>query len=363
MTPLTRPAFATTLDDGVGRPKELRGALSPTLEAHEPPEARGLSRDGVRMLVGRSGTGELSHRLFTELPDVLRPGDLLVVNTSATIPAAVSVVGRRKGLVLHLSTELSDQVWVVELRRLSGPATVRYTGGQVGERLALPGGATARLVGRYSADRLWKAEVATPGATDVLDYLSRYGRPIRYGYVDRDWPLDAYQTAFATEPGSAEMPSAARPFTDHVVTRLVSAGVVVAPIVLHTGVASPEATEKPYPERYAVSTATARLVNDTRAAGARVIAVGTTVVRALESAAEPDGVVRASVGWTDVVITPERGVRVIDGLLTGFHEPGASHLWMLEAIIGTPLLRACYRAATTHRYLWHEFGDVNLLLP
>ena len=104
-------------------------------------------------------------------------------------------------------------------------------------------------------------------------------------------------------------------------------------------------------------------MNDTRAAGARVIAVGTTVVRALESAAEPDGVVRASVGWTDVVITPERGVRVIDGLLTGFHEPGASHLWMLEAIIGTPLLRACYRAATTHRYLWHEFGDVNLLLP
>src|SRR5262249_37848831 len=159
---------------------------------------------------------------------------------------------------------------------------------------------------------------ATVDVASVPDYLLRYGRPIRYSYVDRDWPLAAYRSVFATEPGSAEMPSASRPFTGALVTRLVSRGIVLAPIMLHTGVASPEAEEKPYPERFRVAASTARLINQARVAGNRVVAVGTTVVRAVESAVAPDGTVGPAAGWTDLVVTPERGVRAIDGLLTGF---------------------------------------------
>ena len=139
-------------------------------------------------------------------------------------------------------------------------------------------------------------------------YLADHGHPIRYGYVPREWPLDAYQTVFATEPGSAEMPSAGRPFTPELITRLVAAGVQIAPIVLHTGVSSLERHEAPYPERYAVPETTARLVNATRWWGGRVIAVGTTVVRALETVADEAGAIAAGEGWTRLVVTPERGL-------------------------------------------------------
>lgn len=325
--------------------------LPPELEAHEPPEARGLRRDDVRLLVGRPGA--VTHHRFTDLPSQLRPGDVLVVNTSATMPAAVDVVGL--DAVLHVSTELDDGHWLVELRH--HPAG---TGGQV---LELKGGAKVVLIRPYS-DRLW---VAWFDVDSVPSYLRRYGRPIRYPYVDGDWPIEFYQTVFARESdgaaASAEMPSAGRPFTEALVTRLVSQGVGFAPITLHTGVASAEAHEKPYPERFSVSPVTARLVNEARAAGGRVIAVGTTAVRALESAATPDGTVMAAAGWTDLIVTPDRGVYAVDGLLTGFHEPRASHLQMLAAVAGPDLLSACYREAIAAGYLWHEFGDINLLLP
>jgi len=324
--------------------------LPAALEAHEPPEARGLARDRVRLLVGtRDG---VLHRRMTDLPDLLRPGDVVVVNTSATIPAAVPTVD---GLVLHFSTEQADGSWLVEVRRPAGP----YTDAATGERFALRGGATVTLRAPYSAGRLW---VATVDTADVLGYLYRYGRPIKYRYVPRSWPLSAYQTVFATHPGSAEMPSAGRPFSHELVTRLVCAGVLVVPLVLHTGVASPEAHERPYPERFLVPAQTATVVNRAKASGGRVVAIGTTVVRALESAVRPQGTVAAAEGWTDLVITAERGVRVVDGLLTGFHEPRASHLDMLAAIAGRELLDRCYAEALAHGYLWHEFGDVNLLL-
>jgi S-adenosylmethionine:tRNA ribosyltransferase-isomerase len=192
--------------------------------------------------------------------------------------------------------------------------------------------------------------------------LAAHGRPIRYGYVPRPWPLEAYQSAFATEPGSAEMPSAGRPLTAELVTRLVAAGVHVAPITLHTGVSSPERHEAPYPERYRVPEATARLVNATRYWRGRVIAVGTTVVRALETVAGDDGTVDAGTGWTSLVVTPERGLRAVDGLLTGWHEPQASHLLMLEAVAGPELLERSYAAALERGYLWHEFGDSHLIV-
>jgi S-adenosylmethionine:tRNA ribosyltransferase-isomerase len=174
-----------------------------------------------------------------------------------------------------------------------------------------------------------------------------------------------YQTVFAERFGSAEMPSAARPFSPAVVTALARRGVLIAPLTLHCGVSSLEAGEDPYPEQYDVPPSTARLIAMTRAAGGRVIAAGTTVVRALETAArlaDATGV-EAGAGWTSLVVTPETGLRAVDGLLTGLHEPQASHLRMLAAFHDEELLRHCYDEALAREYLWHEFGDVHLLLP
>jgi S-adenosylmethionine:tRNA ribosyltransferase-isomerase len=209
--------------------------------------------------------------------------------------------------------------------------------------------------------RLWVATVDTP--QPLLTYLAVHGRPIRYGYVPRAWPIIHYQNVYATEPGSAEMPSAGRPFTPEIVTRLVAKGVGVAPIVLHTGVASLEASEPPYPEPFRVPAATAERVNDTRRHGGRVVAVGTTVVRALETVVDERGELHGAEGWTETVVTPSRGVHAIDGLLTGWHEPEASHLALLETVAGRDLVEASYRAALEAGYRWHEFGDVHLVLP
>jgi S-adenosylmethionine:tRNA ribosyltransferase-isomerase len=335
-------------------------------EAHVPPEARGQRRDGVRMLVSRGRTGEITHHAFTGLASVLLPGDLLVVNTSGTLPAAVRA---SETLAVHFSTPLPGGEWMIELREVAGHATIPHEGGVPGMAIDLPGGALLTLSARVTK-RLWRARLSTA----VIPYLLRHGKPIRYSYVSRDWPAEAYQTVFATRPGSAEMPSAGRPFTAELVTRLVTRGVSLAPLTLDTGVSSLEGDEPPYAEPYDVPPATARLVNLTRRNGGRVIAAGTTVVRALETAAAAGrippgtgdargGPVGASAGWTEVVISPQRPLRVTDGLLTGFHEPRSSHLLMLEAFAGPRLLRRCYAAALAEGYLWHEFGDVHLLLP
>jgi S-adenosylmethionine:tRNA ribosyltransferase-isomerase len=337
----------------------LAAALPERREAREPPEARGLARDEVRMLVAtRDG---LVHAQARDLPDHLRAGDILVVNTSATLPAALPV--RRAGgtaLALHLSTRCGDDGrWVVELRDRGA----RFAGGRSGERLALPGGAHATLLAPYlTGARLWLAELDT-GDAPLLEYLAAHGAPIRYGYVEREWPLSDYQTVFATQPGSAEMPSAGRPFTAELVTALVARGIAVAPLTLHTGVSSQEAGELPYPERYDVPPATARAINAARAGAGRAVAVGTTVVRALETVARDDGTVRPGAGWTRHVVTPATGVRAVDGLLTGWHEPEATHLLMLDAVGGRALVEDSYRAALRCGYRWHEFGDVHLILP
>ena len=340
--------------------------LPPELEAHEPAEARGLARDEVRLLVSHLDHDRIDHARFTQLPDYLRRGDLLVVNASATINAALPA-RRGDGSVaeLHLSQQLPSGMWSVELRRPTDDGTRPLLDAQLGEVLALPDGASARLVAPYGAlhrdgVRLWVATLHVPGA--LYEYLSRAGTPIRYGYVPRAWPLSAYQTIFATEPGSAEMPSAGRPFTARVLDALARRGVRVAPIVLHTGVSSLEDHEPPDAERYRVSAATARAVNETRAARGRIIAVGTTPARALETVATSDGFIEPGEGWTDLVIGVTRGLRTVDALLTGLHEPRASHLALLESLAGADALARAYDAALDARYLWHEFGDVHLLL-
>jgi S-adenosylmethionine:tRNA ribosyltransferase-isomerase len=336
--------------------------LPERLEAHEPPEARGLGRDEVRMLVTERAAGRVRDLRAHDLPDVLAPGDLVVVNTSATLPAALPA-RRADGtaLDLHVSTPLPDGDGrrLVELRR-DGAA---FPGGRAGEQLRLPGDGVATLRARWAAARrLWVAELALPAPLEA--YLAWHGRPIRYRHIRGEWPLAAYQTVYATEPGSAEMPSAGRPLSERVITRLAARGIAVAPIVLHAGVSSLEHGEAPGPESFRVPEATARLVRAVRTGGGRVVAVGTTVVRALETAADlGDGVVEAAGGWTRLVVTPERGVRAVDGLLTGWHEPESSHLQLLEAVGGARLVARAYREALERGHLWHEFGDVHLILP
>jgi S-adenosylmethionine:tRNA ribosyltransferase-isomerase len=353
------------------------------LEAGEPPEARGLRRDDVRLLVSRVGVDSLEHARFSDLPRWLSAGDVLVVNTSATLNAAVMVEGDRgTSLELHLSTQLPGGFWTVELRERSAAASIPFHGGRAGMTLALPAGGNAALLAPYpfvdvmeSPSRLWIAALHI--SQPLTEYLDRYGFPIRYGYVGRDWPLAMYQTIFATEPGSAEMPSAGRPFTPELVTALVSRGIEIAPLVLHTGVASLEDHEPPYEEFYRVTRPTADRVNNARRAGHRIIAVGTTVVRALETVTDEHGLSSPGEGWTRLIVTRERPVRSVDGLITGFHEPRATHLSLLEAVTGAVIrtrshqrdgrsssshLSRAYEAARDAGYLWHEFGDSHLIL-
>jgi S-adenosylmethionine:tRNA ribosyltransferase-isomerase len=328
-------------------------------EAHAPPEARGLGRDEVRLMIARRADGCLVHTRFRQLPRFLDPGDLVVLNVSAIVPAALPALrpdGTR--LELHLATPTQDGRWLVELRR----DREQFAGGESGERIALPGGGSATLLAPYmGGHRLWAAELSLPEPLDR--YLAAHGNPIRYAYVPERWPLEAYENVYAVEPGSAEPPSAGRPFTADLLTELVARGVYLAPVVLHTGVSSLESGEAPYPERYRVPATTARLVNAVRGWGGRVIAVGTTTVRALETVAAADGTVSAGEGWTSLVVTPERGLHAVDGLLTGWHDPSSSHLELLRAAAGDELVARSYAAARERGYLWHEFGDVQLVLP
>lgn len=322
------------------------------VEATAPAERRGLARDGVRLLVTDRASRRHVHARFTELAAHLRAGDLLVVNDSATLPAALTA-SRENGeqLLLHVSTKFDERLWMTEPR-----GTVL-----LGEELRLPDGGSAVLIAPVDPNRprVWYAWFQLPSPMNT--YLARYGEPIRYAYVTERFPLADYQTIFARVPGSAEMPSAARPFTPRVVADLRAAGVELQTITLHCGVASYEAPERPGPERYAVSHATAEAVNAARNQGRRVIAVGTTALRALESAVHGDGLLAAS-GWTDLVLDAGHRMRSADGLLTGFHDETATHLWVLRAFLDRELLASAYDEAAEYGYAYHEFGDVHLIL-
>lgn len=334
--------------------------------ATEPPELRGLRRDGVRLMVATPAG--IQHTVFRLLADCLRAGDVLVVNTSATVPGQLDGDRNGSAVIVHVANRLPDGSRVVELR--SAPdAFAPILDGRVGERINLPAGGLLELIAAYPetgssptsvGNRLWRARVVVPQT--LSEYLRDQARPISYGYLNTSFPISAYQTIFALHPGSAEMPSAARPFSAELVTRLVAQGVIFAPITLHTGLSSQDAGEAPQPEWFEVSQTTADLVNSSRTRGGRVIAVGTTATRAIESAVQPDGTVAAASGWTRLVISPERPVRVVDGLITGWHNPDASHLLLVESVAGAQLTQRAYDAAFAEHYLWHEFGDSCLLL-
>jgi S-adenosylmethionine:tRNA ribosyltransferase-isomerase len=327
------------------------------LAAVSPPADRG----DVRLLVARPGG--LQHARFPALGTFLTPGDLLVVNTSGTLAAAVDGTrGDGRPVTVHFATALDDGSWVIEVRPGHG-ATGPVPDSRPGDVITLPDNVRVTLARPHPGGqaRLWQAAAGVDGG--LVAYLGRHGRPIRYAYVPAPFPLSDYQTVFAREPGSAEMPSAGRPFTAGLVTDLVTRGIGIAPITLHTGVSSQDAGEPPQPERYAVPESTARAVNMTRDGGGRVVAVGTTATRALESAADRAGLVRGRSGWTELVLGPDRPALVVDGLITGWHAPGASHLHLLAAVAGADLVGRAYEEALRARYRWHEFGDSCLLLP
>jgi S-adenosylmethionine:tRNA ribosyltransferase-isomerase len=354
--------------------------------ATEPPELRGLRRDGVRLMVATPAG--IRHTFFHRLSDQLRAGDVLVVNTSATVPGQLDGIRKGSAVVVHVANRLGDGTRVVELRT-APDASAPVLDGEVGERIGLPAGGVIELIAAYPelpatttatdakrdaraaqqsngssptgvGNRLWRGRVGT--AQSLSAYLRQHARPISYGYLDGSFPISAYQTIFALCPGSAEMPSAARPFSAELVARLVARGVIFAPITLHTGLSSQDAGEAPQPEWFELSETTAHLVNSSRSRGGRVIAVGTTATRAIESAARPDKSVAAASGWTDLVISPERPVRVVDGLITGWHNPEASHLLLVESVAGAELTQRAYDAAVAEHYLWHEFGDSCIFL-
>ncbi len=322
------------------------------LEATAPPERRGIERDAVQMLVTDRQTRRHSHMHFFDLPAVLRDGDLLVVNDSATLPAAIQA-RRQSGqsLALHVSTKMDEHLWMAEPR---GSVSA-------GESLLLPGGGSAVMLWPVEPKRprVWYAAFNLPLAMNA--YLMTFGEPIRYGYMRERFPLEDYQTIFAREPGSSEMPSAARPFTSRIVNALQQRGVERATITLHCGVASFETPERPSIERYVVSLEAAAAVNRARAEGRRVIAVGSTSLRALESALA-DGEIIASSGWTDLVIDEQSKVKSVDGLLTGFHDGASTHQWMLRAFLDRELLASAYDEAAERGYYQHEFGDIHLIV-
>lgn len=347
--------------------------LPKALEAGEPPEARGLARDQVRLLVSHYQDDRITHAKFRDLPDYLNPGDVLVINTSGTRKAALDIAASDgEVLELHLSTHLPADLWIVELRKPDGSGTKPFFEARPGEILSLPGGGVARLHVPYDPDlrgasreakarvRLWVASLELP--SPVEEYLYTYGFPIRYPYVHEKWPIDYYQNVYTTEIGSAEIPSAGRPFTPQLITRLVSRGVLVAPLLLHAGVASLERDELPHEEYFNVPVETAEIVTRARMQSRRVVGVGTTVVRALETVTDERGITSPGKGWTKLVIDSTDKLRSINALLTGFHEPRATHLALLAALAGIDHLKLAYLEALSQGYLWHEFGDLHLIL-
>jgi S-adenosylmethionine:tRNA ribosyltransferase-isomerase len=341
--------------------------LPPELSAKEPPERRGMARDQVRLLVVDRASGRIEHSRFNKIENYLRDGDLLVFNSSRTLPASLRGCGALHGpcLEVRLAERLSDDSWLALLLCEQGDPF--GCGLRPAMQIEFAEGLAATVLERDALiPRLWKLRFSISG-TDLVDLIYRLGKPIRYEYVSAPWDLDYYQTVYATEPGSAEMPSAGRAFTWKLLLDLKRRGIDAGYIVLHTGLSSymDDELDRQHPaseEEYFVSATTAAKINQARENNGRVIAVGTTVVRALESVVDVSGRVREQHGYTRLKIDNRHRLKVVDGLLTGLHEPEASHLDLLSAFLPAEKIRGAYEEAVAHRYLWHEFGDLNLIV-
>jgi S-adenosylmethionine:tRNA ribosyltransferase-isomerase len=335
--------------------------LPPELIAQEPlPE-----RDASRLLVLDRRTGALQHRTFRELPELLEPGDLLVVNRGRVLPARL--LGQRAGggqAEILLVRQVEGPRWEALLRpgrRLRPGVHVELAEGF--EAVVLPGPATAqgcRPVELRAADGGWRAALERHGHVPLPPYVRRPDTP-----ADRE----RYQVVYAREEGSVAAPTAGLHFTPALLARLARRGIERAEVVLHVGPGTFRPVEvedvrehRVDPERFEVPVATAQAVARTRATGRRVVAVGTTSTRALESAASEAGSVSGGPGETDLVIVPGRPFRVVDGLVTNFHLPRSSLLLLVAAFAGRERLLDAYAAAVRERYRFFSYGDAMLVL-
>jgi S-adenosylmethionine:tRNA ribosyltransferase-isomerase len=340
--------------------------LPPELAADEPPERRGIARDEVRLMVIDRHSGDIEHTRFDHFGRFLRTGDLLVFNSSRTLPASLcGCVEQGPCIEIRLAEHLPDDSWLALLLCQRGDPFA--CGLRSDMQIDLGHDLTAVVHERDEhIPRLWKLSFSKRGS-ELINAFYQVGQPVRYEYVSATWGLDYYQTVYAREPGSAEMPSAGRAFTWRLLFDLQRRGVKSAYIVLHTGLSSylDDELDAQHPaseEEYLISEKTAAKINEAREDGNRVIAVGTTVVRALESALDEQGRVRSGHAYTRLHITADHPLKAVDGLLTGLHEPEASHLDLLTAFLPSGTIKDAYEEAVQQRYLWHEFGDLNLII-
>ncbi|SEM88634.1 S-adenosylmethionine:tRNA ribosyltransferase-isomerase [Lihuaxuella thermophila] len=337
--------------------------LPEMLNATAPPERRGIRRDHVRLMISDRRTGESQHTKFYCLPQYLRPGDVIALNVSRTLPAVLKASWRRgerwvdPSVEIRLASRIDEQSW---------EALVVGEGVKAGDIFQFSPSLFAVVTVVRAENPLVRLRFSLQGA-ELLEQFYKFGEPIRYEYIDQPWDLDYYQTVYASVPGSVEIPSAGRAFSWELLIQLRKKGVQVVSLTLHTGLS--DLLDDRYrlePEKnceyYSIPEQTARVINEAKKSGGRVIAVGTTVVRALESAALSGGVCVAKEGRTCLRIHEQTPLQVVDGLMTGFHEPEASHLDLLSAFVPPPILSGMYDEAVRERYLWHEFGDIHLIL-
>jgi S-adenosylmethionine:tRNA ribosyltransferase-isomerase len=317
-----------------------------------------MRRDHVRLLVLDRQRRQATHTRFDRIGEYLQPADLLVVNSSRTLPAAVPAV-REDGTVVQLRpcVRRRGQWDALAVEPESPFANVKL---RAGERLRISTTMTAEVIGRRPDIRLlWRLAVSSDGLAEI----EAVGEPIRYSYLAKKVSLDYYQNVYAGRAGSAEMASAGRPFSRELMSRLRTGGIDTAEILLHTGLSSFQddafdAEHHMYEEWFEVGAPAAAAIN----AAARVVAVGTTVVRALESAVDSAGSVREMRDWTNLAVGAGTRIRAVGALITGLHEPTASHLDLLRAFVDEPLLVRAYDEAVEQGYLWHEFGDSMLIV-
>lgn len=332
------------------------------LNASMPPERRGVRRDRVKMLVLDRQSGRAEHTIFYNLEQYLKAGDVLILNNSRTIPAQLTGTylegEKEQEVTVRLAHRLSEDIWQALL--------LGKTEWRKGDQITFTPHLSA-IVEEYRTDKPLVTIKFSICCKALFDQVYSIGQPIRYEYIETPWDLDYYQTVFASVPGSVEMPSAGRAFSWEMILDLKKKGIQIGFLQLHTGLSYYEDDKWPrHPEEnkeeFVIPTETAALIKNAKEQGGRVIAVGTTVVRALEAMYLVHRNIEGLHHWTNLYIDPSYSLNIVDGLITGMHEPEASHLDMLSAFISPDLLNKAYENAIEEHYLWHEFGDMNLIL-
>jgi S-adenosylmethionine:tRNA ribosyltransferase-isomerase len=352
---------------------QLEFELPDELCATQPPEALGKMRDDVRLLVINRARQDWQHAEFSDLGNFLRKSDLLVFNRSRTLPAVLTgqEAGSNNTIQIRLAERLIDGSWLALLvcgTDASLSAEQLFACGLHPQmEIEFADGLRAEVLARDTRiPRLWRLRFNRSHSA-LLEVLYKHGHPVWYEYLSDNWDIGFYQNVYASEPGSAEMPSAGRAFTWRMLFDLKRRGIRSTSILLHTGLSSYlddelDARHPASEEEYSIDGQAAEAINKARMSGGRIIAVGTTVVRALESAANEDGFVRETHDYTELKIHADHRLRCATGLITGLHEPRASHLDLLAAFLPPATLFDAYQDAIATRYLWHEFGDLNLII-